>query len=82
MTGMLRLAEYRRGCNSIMDWSDLLAAFALYLVLEGVLPFLSPDSWRRSLLLLSQFKDGQLRFFGFASIAAGLVLLLIVRSGS
>ena len=65
-----------------MYWSDLLAAFALYLVLEGVLPFLSPAGWRRSLLMLSLFKDGQLRFFGFAAIVAGLVLLLLVRSGS
>ena len=65
-----------------MHWSDLLAAFALYLILEGLLPFLSPESWRKSLLMLSQFKDGQLRFFGLAVILAGLGLLLYVRGGS
>jgi uncharacterized protein YjeT (DUF2065 family) len=79
---VLRQAEGCDGRNSNMYWSDLLAAFALYLVLEGVLPFLSPAGWRKSLLMLSQFKDGQLRFFGFASIVAGLGLLLLVRSGS
>ena len=64
-----------------MDWSDLLAAFALYLVLEGLLPFLSPANWRKSLMLLARFEDGQLRFFGLASILAGLGLLLFVRAG-
>lgn len=65
-----------------MNWSDLAAAFALYLVLEGLLPFVSPDSWRKSLLMISQFKDGQLRFFGLASILVGLSILLWVRGGS
>jgi len=65
-----------------MIWSDLLAAFALYLVIEGLLPFVSPGNWRKSLLMLSQFKDGQLRFFGMASIIVGLGLLLWVRGGS
>lgn len=64
-----------------MDWSDLLAAFALYLVLEGVLPFVSPANWRKSLMMLSSFRDGQLRFFGLASILVGLALLLFVRGG-
>jgi uncharacterized protein YjeT (DUF2065 family) len=65
-----------------MNWSDLLAAFALYLVIEGLLPFVSPDNWRKSLLMISQLKDGQLRFFGLASIIVGLSLLLFVRGSS
>jgi uncharacterized protein YjeT (DUF2065 family) len=65
-----------------MYWSDLLAAFALYLVLEGLLPFVSPDNWRKSLMMLAQFRDGQLRFFGLASILVGLGLLVFVRAGS
>ena len=65
-----------------MHWNDLFAAFALYLVLEGVLPFVSPANWRKSLMILCRLSDGQLRFFGLASIAAGLVILLFVRGGS
>jgi len=64
-----------------MDWSDLLAAFALYLILEGLLPFFSPASWRKSLMMIVRFEDGQLRFFGLASILVGLGLLLFVRAG-
>ena len=62
-----------------MNWTDLLAAVALYLVLEGLLPFASPNGWRRSLEALSGLQDGQVRFIGLASIIAGLILLVIVR---
>jgi uncharacterized protein YjeT (DUF2065 family) len=65
-----------------MNWNDLFAAFALYLILEGVLPFVSPDNWRKTLLMISEFKDGQLRFFGLASILVGLSLLVWARGGS
>jgi uncharacterized protein YjeT (DUF2065 family) len=65
-----------------MNWNDLLAAFALYLVIEGILPFVSPDNWRKSLLMISQLKEGQLRFFGLVSIVVGLSLLVFVRGSS
>jgi uncharacterized protein len=55
------------------------AAVALMLVFEGLLPFLSPGGWRQTFLKLLQLRDGQLRFFGLASILAGLGLLWLVR---
>lgn len=48
------------------------------LVLEGLFPFLSPGGWRQTFQRLLQLRDGQLRFFGLASIAIGLVLLWAV----
>jgi len=62
-----------------MNWTDLLAAFALYLVLEGLLPFASPAAWRRSLTAIAGFGDGQIRFVGMLSILAGLLLLVWAR---
>lgn len=62
-----------------MIWSDLLAAIALYLVIEGLLPFANPQGWRRSLFVIGQLSDRQLRIFGGVVIAAGLLLLLAVR---
>jgi len=64
-----------------MIWSDLFAAFALYLVFEGLMPFVSPASWRKSMLMVLQFRDGQLRLIGLVSVFVGLVLLLYVRGG-
>ena len=50
------------------------SALALVLVIEGLLPFISPATWRRGFSQLMQLRDGQLRFFGLCSIAAGLLL--------
>ncbi len=63
-----------------MEWSDLLAAFALYLVIEGILPFISPQSWKQSLAQMTKLTDRQLRMFGLGSMLTGLVLLTMVRA--
>jgi uncharacterized protein YjeT (DUF2065 family) len=55
----------------------LLGAVALMLVLEGLLPFLSPQSWRSMFERATQLSDGQIRFIGLSSMLIGLVLLLI-----
>ncbi len=53
----------------------LLGAFALMLVIEGLLPFLSPRSWRGAFERATQMTDGQIRFLGLCSMLAGLALL-------
>ena len=55
-----------------------LAACALVLVLEGLLPLLAPDTWREAFRRLTELSDGQLRFIGLLSTAIGAILLLIV----
>jgi len=60
-------------------WADLFAAFALYLVLEGVLPFLNPQAMKRVLTAMATFSDRRLRLWGLASMAAGVLLLYFVR---
>ena len=55
----------------------LLGAFALMLVVEGLLPFISPTQWRRVFERATQMSDGQIRFIGLASMLAGLVLLWV-----
>ena len=62
-----------------MAWADLLAGLAFYLILEGLLPFLSPQRWRRSLAALAALDENRLRMFGLAAVIAGLVLLFSVR---
>ena len=65
-----------------MDWNDLWAAFALYLVLEGLMPFVNPGGMKRTLLALSAMEDRTLRRIGLASMIAGAFLLYFVRGGS
>ena len=54
-------------------------AFALMLVLEGLLPFIAPLAWRRFFLRVAELADGQIRFMGLTLILAGLVLLILVH---
>ena len=55
--------------------STLLAAFALMLVIEGVLPFLVPTLWRDTFRRITQMSDGQIRFVGLSSMLIGLIIL-------
>jgi len=60
-------------------WSDLLAAIALLLVIEGMVPFMNPQSLRKMLETVSQLDDRTLRIVGLISMMIGVVLLAIVR---
>jgi uncharacterized protein YjeT (DUF2065 family) len=61
-----------------MSGSTLTAAFALMLIIEGLLPLLAPATWREAFRRAVEFKDGQIRFFGLASMLLGLLLLALV----
>ena len=63
-----------------LNWSDLLAALAILLVLEGLLPFLNPVATKRVMAQLSQMAERELRIAGLVSVIAGLLLLFFVRS--
>ncbi|HEU4532317.1 MAG TPA: DUF2065 domain-containing protein [Steroidobacteraceae bacterium] len=62
-----------------MIWSDLLAACALYLVLEGIMPFVNPRGMRRAMQAFAALDDAKLRVAGLASMIAGAALLYWVR---
>lgn len=53
----------------------LFPALALMLVIEGVLPFMAPTTWRETFKRMIQLTDGQIRFIGLASMLTGLILL-------
>ena len=56
----------------------LWGALALVLVIEGVLPFLSPGAWRKVFERAIQLSDGQIRFVGLSSMIVGLAALLLL----
>jgi uncharacterized protein YjeT (DUF2065 family) len=58
--------------------STLLLALALMLIIEGFLPFVSPRAWRETFRRAIALADGQIRFIGLASMAAGLILFALV----
>ena len=60
-------------------WESILPALALVLVIEGMLPFLSPKSWRDAMMQAAQLPDNVLRSLGFISMLAGVVILYLVK---
>jgi hypothetical protein len=61
-------------------WGDLLSALALMLVLEGLLPFLSPRRFRETMKSMLEMNDGQIRFASLIAMVAGAALLYLVRN--
>jgi uncharacterized protein YjeT (DUF2065 family) len=57
----------------------LLVAFCLMLIMEGMLPFLYPQKWRKLVVQLAQISDRHMRLLGLGSMLLGLVLLYLVR---
>jgi len=60
-------------------WQVFPAAIALVLVIEGILPFLSPGRWRSMVATVAQLDDASIRRFGLGSMAVGVVLLYLVN---
>ena len=56
----------------------ILAALSLMLVVEGLLPFLSPTVWRQLFARMLEMSDGQIRFVGLTSMVIGLLSLVLI----
>ena len=60
-------------------WNELWIAVVLMLVIEGIVPFLSPDTVRRMIATMTQMDDRSMRIAGLVSMLAGLGLLYLVH---
>jgi len=58
---------------------SLFIATALMLVIEGIMPFINPDMFRRSLVQMIGMNNRALRLIGFFSMCFGLALLYWVH---
>ena len=52
-------------------------ACGLVLIVEGLLPFISPRRWREVFVRATQLGDGQIRFRGLTSLLLGMLVLLV-----
>ena len=62
-----------------LNLSDLLAALALFFIVEGMIPFLNPAGMKRALEKLLTLGDRELRIAGLGSMLVGVAILFIVR---
>jgi uncharacterized protein YjeT (DUF2065 family) len=60
-------------------WEELWIALALILVIEGIMPFLNPTGWRKTLRQVSEMEDKTLRIIGLSSMIFGVILLYLVN---
>ncbi|MEY3182368.1 MAG: hypothetical protein RLZ35_353 [Pseudomonadota bacterium] len=63
----------------LYDWQDLFVALALVFVIEGMLPFLRPEAWRKTMGRIATKPDQAVRLLGFISMMTGVILLYIIR---
>ena len=63
-----------------MNWGDLLAAFALVMIIEGIIPFVSPQGYKNTMQQLTAMPETTLRSIGFGLMLVGAVSLYLVRS--
>jgi uncharacterized protein YjeT (DUF2065 family) len=60
-------------------WESIVPALALVLVIEGMLPYLSPKGWRDAMSQAAKLPDNVLRSLGFISMLAGVLILYLVH---
>lgn len=60
-------------------WHELLVAGCLVLVLEGVMPFVAPQRWRKMIEYTARMDDRGMRGMGLAMMLAGVVLLYLIN---
>ena len=62
-----------------MVWDSLWMALGLVLVIEGVMPALHPDGFRRTVQMMSSLSNRMLRSWGLISMSIGALIVYIVR---
>jgi len=65
-----------------MQWNELFSALALVMIIEGILPFLNPEGFKRYLQSMQDLEASSIRKVGAGLMIAGLIALYMIRQGS
>ena len=60
-------------------WQVLPVAIALVFIIEGMLPFISPNRWRTMLVMVEQMDDLMIRNVGLGSMLFGVIILYLMH---
>lgn len=60
-------------------WSEVLLAFGLLMVVEGIFPFLSPRRFRQALLNFAAIEDRGMRIIGLICLVGGMLIVQAVK---
>ncbi len=59
--------------------TEVLTAIALVIVIEGILPALSPQNYRRAAMQLASMPDRVIRYTGLGLMVVGALILQLVH---
>ena len=62
-----------------MVWKILIIAIGLVLVLEGIMPFLMPERYKRFLLHISHMSPRALRIMGLIMMIVGVIIIIVMK---
>jgi len=62
-----------------VNWNDLFTALALVMVIEGIIPFVSPQGYKNTMLQLTTMPNSSLRWVGLGLMLVGVMTLFLVR---
>jgi len=60
-------------------WQEILTAVSLFLIIEGMVPFIGPNFYRQAVVKIAQMDDNSLRLTGLTIASFGIIILYIVR---
>ena len=60
-------------------WQELAVALSLVLIIEGILPFLSPDRWRMLAYRMADLDSRSVRWVVLLGMVSGLLMLSVLR---
>ena len=60
-------------------WHDILTGFAIYLVIEGMIPFAGPNLFRQTVVKMAKMDDNHLRITGLTVASIGVIILYVIR---
>jgi uncharacterized protein YjeT (DUF2065 family) len=60
-------------------WQEILTAFSLYLIIEGMIPFVGPAFFRRTVVRIAKLNDNELRGTGLTVMTIGVIALFLIR---
>lgn len=60
-------------------WQVLPVAIALVFIIEGMMPFISPNRWRTMLVIAEQMDDRMIRNVGLSSMLLGIAILYLMH---
>ncbi|MEK9712928.1 MAG: DUF2065 domain-containing protein [Thalassolituus sp.] len=60
-------------------WHELAIAVSLVFIIEGIVPFLYPERWRKLVSQLAHIDNRTMRFTGLASMLVGVALLYLIK---